>query len=610
MRPTTKILLAAALLLPTLQVPGQITEEGWAQMEFMASEVGSFSEWEKKLDSSLALELRRWQEPERFAEAAPLWKAALLQDSRGGVLVRVEGVIEEEDLIRVVMERGSRTVVEDTGALSTFLRPEDLRVVAGLPAVKKIRPYFPPPRRVPTGEIPEEARSRGEVVSEGVVAHEIDDARVQYGVDGSGVKACVLDDGLDSLVAVQTAGELPAVDVLVPAAAGGDHGTAILEILHDIAPGASLAFAQWDPSQVVTGDRLRLLRDEGCKVIAMSVSSTIPLTAFQDNPVAQAIDELAGDNVFVFVAAGNRGSEKKGTSGTWEGDFDSFMVPAGNTHDWDGTNDNTNRILTDTTSGSPSDPTRYVLEWADPLGASGNDYRLALFNSAGSGLLAFSDEPQEGDGDPVEQFLRTEDDTDNQLVVTLVDGAPRYLRMTAGLGILEHGTEGASAGVQGAQGAFTIAATDVGTAGGGAFTGFANPVENFSSDGPRRVFFTADGDPLTPGDFSSTGGVLRDKPNYVGADRVSVTTPGFSPFAGTSAAAPHIAGIAALVLDVWPGITHEELEAVLTAAALDTEDIGPDVNAGQGIIRATLALAGAEDVFEDGFESGDVSDWD
>ena len=77
----------------------------------------------------------------------------------------------------------------------------------------------------------------------------------------------------------------------------------------------------------------------------------------------------------------------------------------------------------------------------------------------------------------------------------------------------------------------------------------SNVVETFSSDGPRRIFFKADGTAITPGNFSSTGGQVLQKPDLTAADGVAVTGAGGfpRPFFGTSAAAPHAAAIAALV---------------------------------------------------------------
>jgi hypothetical protein len=70
----------------------------------------------------------------------------------------------------------------------------------------------------------------------------------------------VLSTGIPSLSASQAAGELPDVDVL-PGQEGvsnDDEGTAMLEIVHDIAPNAALGFATalgGDPSSPPTSAR-------------------------------------------------------------------------------------------------------------------------------------------------------------------------------------------------------------------------------------------------------------------------------------------------------------------------------------------------------------------
>lgn len=126
---------------------------------------------------------------------------------------------------------------------------------------------------------------------------------------------------------------------------------------------------------------------------------------------------------------------------------------------------------------------------------------------------------------------------------------------------------------------------------GGEFTGGAtNPVEWFSSDGPRQIFFEADGTPITPGDFLSTGGELRLKPDVAAADGVTTATPGFAPFYGTSAAAPHAAALAALMLQGDPILTPSRLRDLLSATALDIEEPGFDRDSGVGIFGARKAL--------------------
>src|SRR5207253_107326 len=98
----------------------------------------------------------------------------------------------------------------------------------------------------------------------------------------------------------------------------------------------------------------------------------------------------------------------------------------------------------------------------------------------------------------------------------------------------------------------------------------AGLVEVFSSDGPRRIFFNADGTAITPGNVSSTGGTVLQKPDFTAADGVAITgAGGFArPFFGTSAAAPHAAAIAALFKSQNPSLTQAEIRSLLLSSAL------------------------------------------
>ena len=426
-------------------------------------------------------------------------------------------------------------------------------------------------------------------VSEGDVAHKADQARESFEVDGTGIKIGVLSDGVDSLADRQASGDVPAnVTILSGQAGSGDEGTAMLEIVHDLAPGAELLFATALNGQASFADNIDALRAAGADVIVDDIFYFAEPT-FQDGVIAQAVNSVTNQGALYFSSAGNSGNLNDGTSGTWEGDFVAIDAPAvlGQgviAHDFEGGN-NANRIVVDP-------PFVMTLSWADSQGNSGNDYDLYLLSPDLTQVFDASTNVQSGTQNPFELIDSGPfNDVGNRLVIVKTSGEDRYLHLNTHRGQLEFATAGQTSGHAAASGAFGVAAVDVATANGGTFTGGSdNPVETFSSDGPRRMFFDENGSPITPGNFSSTGGVVLQKPDLAAADGVMTSTPGFDPFFGTSAAAPHAAAIAALVLDVDPNLTPAEVRDVLTSTALDIEAVGVDRDSGYGIVDAFAAV--------------------
>ena len=488
-----------------------------------------------------------------------------------------------------------------------------VETLAELDAVQTIRPASEPIVRKGTKRNLSDLRTHlnntpvfnKEDTTEGDVAHQANVARQTHSVDGTGIGVGVISDGALALTSVQADGDLPARITVLPGQEGGqfryfDHissgteGTAMLEIVHDLAPGAELYFAAAGGSEAQMAENIEALCAAGADVIVDDIGWFFT-PAFQDGTVAQAASEAVDDGCFHFSSAGNFGNKNDGTAGVWEGDYaaGSSITLLGNTvvpHDF-GSGVTQNRITKD--SIYP-----FILQWADPWGESENDYDLFLIDRNGN-VLESSTDTQNGTQDPMESIggaaTYYTNHTNARLVIVKSSGAAdRYLRLNYLGGELETTTSGQTWGHSAAEDVVGVAAVDVQTARGPdrVFNGLEK-VETFSSDGPRRIFFEADGIPITMGNFSSTGGKLLQKPDLTAADAVSTSTPGFSTFRGTSAAAPHAAAIAALMLEAAGGpenLTLVSLRTGMTGSALDIEETGVDRDSGAGIVMAPGAV--------------------
>ena len=452
--------------------------------------------------------------------------------------------------------------------------------LATLDAVQTIRPA-------------DQAVTRKDDTSEGDVAHRANSARTTHSVDGTGIGIGVLSDGVDTLAARQVTGDLPDRVTVLPGQVGeGDEGTAMLEIVHDLAPGAELYFAEAFGGQAQFAANIEALCEAGAEVIVDDIYY-FREAAFQDDLIAQGVNAAVAAGCVFITAGGNGGNLNDGTAGVWEGDYAAGStlsvngVPFGVAHDFGGDVEK-NRITKDSPYG-------YVLQWADPLGGSANDYDLFLIDSDDS-VLDSSTGTQDGTQDPIEFISSSEDDhTDARLLIVKTSGAADlYLRLDTLEGRLAVATAGNLFGHAAAENAVTVAAVDarVAAGSGGVFNG-REPVRRSNSDGPRRIFFQPNGTPITAGNFSSTGGKLLQKPDLAAATCVSTSTPGFSTFCGTSSAAPHAAAIAALMLEAAGGpdnLTPAALRTAMTGAALDIEATGVDRDSGAGIVMAPGAV--------------------
>src|SRR5215831_15300144 len=461
----------------------------------------------------------------------------------------------------------------------------------------------------------------GTVNSEGDRTHRADDTRNTYGYAGQGIRIAVLSDSYDNqsgAAADVASGNLPGpgnplgnttpVTVVQDNPSGGtDEGRAMLQIVHDIAPKAQLFFATANGGPANFASNILALRNapNNCDIIIDDVFY-FSESPFQDGIIAQAVNTVTAGGALYFSSAGNQGNVAKNTAGYFEGDFNdagsaAFTFPGGA---------KTGTIHNFGTVGSPvngdiitaATNNGYLLNWSDPIGASNNDYDLFVVSS-GNTVKASSTNIQSGTQDPSEFIAPLALAAGDRLVVfkTAAAAVRAFAINTLG-GQLTVKTTGQTFGHSAAVNAFSVGATPAaasfsGPAPGpfpGAFTA-ANQVETFISDGPRRVFYNADGTAITAGNFlfGTNGGALRNKPDITAADGVSTTLPsssGLNPFYGTSAAAPHAGAIAGLLKSATPSLTAAQIRSILTTTTVDIEGAGYDNVSGLGIVQAFQAM--------------------
>ena len=129
-------------------------------------------------------------------------------------------------------------------------------------------------------------------------------------LDGTGVSVGVLSDSFNCLggaAADVTSGDLSPVNVLQDLPGCGsatDEGRAMLQLVHDVAPGASLLFATAYTGQAGFASNILSSAAAGADVIVDDVIYFAE-PMFQDGIIAQAVDAVVAAGVPYFSSAGN-----------------------------------------------------------------------------------------------------------------------------------------------------------------------------------------------------------------------------------------------------------------------------------------------------------------
>lgn len=601
----------------------------------------------QKTDSKLSPELQKLYEKTTGARKAQVaGEKPLVPNDAMNKYLQIKGDRVVVDITVKGDMTGTKAALQQLGlnitgvygrVISGLIPIAALPQLAAVNSIQFARPAFKPMRQQkPGAAIMQQGKTNlfyggglpVPVISQGDTAQRSYIARKKYNVSGKGVKVGILSDSYNNLGTANTGvlhGELPGtgnpfnyrkpVDVLedLSDTSGTDEGRAMAEIVHDVAPGAELAFHTAFLGEADFAQGIQDLANKGCKVIADDVSY-FDEPFFQDGIVAQSVDLAKKNGVAYFSAAGNY------YNSSYESDYhptiDEVLGPGnGTAHNF----------------SAPGATPRYYqpiyipsggsflasFQWDQPSFSAGglgseSDLDMYLIDINGNVVSAGATDNIKS-GDPIEVFgfdnntpnytfflviLKFAGPDPTHIKYNMYNDAQFYLTTPAIPGILAPTLVGHAK----AEGAIaTGAAFYLNTPAYGVDT---PKVEYFSSLAGVANYFDVNGNRIAP--------VIRRKPeitapdggntsffNPFGNGDIAQDADTFPNFFGTSAATPHAAGVAALMIEAerLNNLTPAQIKGVLSNNAVDMDNIytpgfdkGFDFNTGYGLIKADGAV--------------------
>jgi subtilisin family serine protease len=456
--------------------------------------------------------------------------------------------------------------------------------------------------------------SQGSVHSKGDHAQKSDTARQRFSVSGKGVTIGVLSDSYNCLNGEKkdkASKDLPehvlVVEEALDCEGRTDEGRALLQIIHDIAPQAKLLFHTGENGLANSANAILKLAFQHKADVIIDDMKSISANFFQEDAITQAINKVVSSGVTYVTAAGNSGRN------SYQHAYNEYINTAFtlNAHDFDpsATVDIYQRIHV-----VEGFAINLLLQWASPAysisGSPGTqtDLDIFIFNEAHSKIVAASTFGNIG-RDPVEliQFFNPENsgETNFDIMITKASGENpstlKYIILNSVNTIIqEHHTQsGGLFGHANAPSTITVGAANYLET--PAFGTSPPLLQNFSSAGGLSLQFDAEGHDITP--LSAT-----QKPDIIAPDNVNTTffgirdsdNDGKPNISGTSASAPHAAGVIALLLETNKNLQPIDIKKILQQTSIDifqrndekktSIGNGFDFDSGYGLIDAEAAV--------------------
>jgi hypothetical protein len=514
-----------------------------------------------------------------------------IDGSSVGVSVRAAGDIHA--FLKSIDAVGFRSIAVNTDyqVVDGFLPIDQLPACAQWPSVINLRPIYRPV-----------TNTQGVANNQADETLKSDLARAAFNVSGAGVKIGVLSDSANryagGLADSQASGDLPTVQVLQDGAPGStDEGRAMLELIHDIAPDASLAFATGDGGIQTFANNIIALKNAGCNVIVDDKTYFVE-PFYQEGVVSQAITQVVNAGVSYFSSAANSGFAGFERAGDYHqfGDGSVYV-------DFDPSASTFDTAMTITTTAAST----VIFQWSNPWnGVVGNvsaDMDIYFLDSTGTFVVAAGTDDNFATGQPVELVPLAAGTYQVRIqLFASTPGVPlpALYKFTGRLGTLtteytglRSATFGHNAGIN------TVSVGAVPFFSAPPYSS-ATPIHNetFSSAGPVNYVFNPDGtlkgsiQTLNKPDLSSIDGT--NTTFFVPGGDIPQDPDTLPNFFGTSAAAPNAAAVAALIKELKPSATQADILAAMTATArpLNGTAAGTwDPQGGYGLIDAVHALS-------------------